>query len=162
MPNCPKCGKEVRPGWVFCKGCGLRLPAPVPEPETSLADQTSGAILVRRIDSGEMQGLLNKTVVVEEGQSAVLLVEGRHDVTFGPGKHNIGNVMSARARDAAVVVFQTSDIPLTVSVPRLLTSDPLPLSLDFSLVLKIEEPMGFFRNLVLSQPNCWQDRDGEA
>ena len=95
---------------------------------------------------GEMGGLLNKTVVVEEGQSALLLIGGKHDLTLSPGKHSMGNILSSRTRDATVVLLRTSDVPLDASVSRLLSSDPLLLTLAFRLVLKIEEPMRFWRD----------------
>ena len=147
MISCPGCHRETEAGGNFCGFCGHPLASPAPESGSDLSEQLPGDVLMRRIVPGEMQGLVNKTVVVEEGQAALLLIGGRHDRDLGPGKHSIGNVLSSTTRDASIVLFQNSDVPLTVSVPRLLSSDPLPLSLDFRLVLKIEEPMLFFRNL---------------
>ena len=74
MPSCPRCEKEVQEGWKFCRYCGHPLIDEVPEPETSLGEPISSDLLARRIDPGEMRGLLNKTVVVEEGQSAIVLI----------------------------------------------------------------------------------------
>ena len=147
MISCPVCHRESEAGGEFCGFCGQPLASPSPETEAEISEHLPGDVLMRRIESGEMQGLLNKTVVIEEGQSAMLLIAGRHDRNLGPGKHSIGNVLSSTTRDASIVLFQTSDVSLTVSVARSLSSDPLPLSLDFRLVLKIEEPMLFFRNL---------------
>jgi class 3 adenylate cyclase len=95
-----------------------------------------------------MRGLLNKTVVVGEGETALLFLGGRLDQTLSPGRHSIGNILSSRTRDASVVLFQTSDIPLDVTISRLLSSDPLPLSLEFRLVLKVYDPMRFMTNLA--------------
>ena len=95
-----------------------------------------------------MRGLLTKTLVVEEGYSALLLVEGRHDATLGPGKHSIGNVLTSKARDNSVVLFRNSDVSLDMSVDRLLTSDPLVVALDYRLVLKIDEPLHLWSNLA--------------
>ena len=147
MISCPGCHRESEAGGKFCGFCGHPLVSNVPETGVDTSERLSGNALMRRIDSGDMQGLMNKTVVVEEGQGALLLIAGRHDRNLGPGKHSIGNVLSSTTRDASIVLFQNSDVSLTVSVARLLTSDPLPLSLEFRLVLKIEEPMLFFRNL---------------
>ena len=147
MISCPGCHRESEPSGKFCGFCGHPLAPGAAESGADTSDHLSGDVLMRRIDSGEMQGLLNKTVVVEEDQAALLLIAGRHDRTLGPGKHSIGNVLSSTTRDASIVLFQSSDVSLTVSVARLLSSDPLPLSLEFRLVLKIEGPMLFFRNL---------------
>ena len=148
MASCPGCRKEIREGWKFCRFCGHALTAQDSEPETSLREHIATDVLARQIGPGEMGGILNKTVVVEEGQSALLFVGGRHDLTLGPGKHSMGNILSSRTRDVTVVLVRTSDVSLHASVSRLLSSDPLSLSLDFRLVLKIEEPMRFWRNLA--------------
>ena len=160
MLNCPQCGKEVQEGWKFCRSCGHDLASPSVHPGISNTAETEVSVtdhvppddsirdLMRRLDPAQMQGLLNKRVVVEEGQTALLFLGGRLDQTLGAGNHSIGNILSSRTRDASVVLFQTSDLPLNVSISRLLTSDPLPLSLEFRLVLKIEEPMRFMTNLT--------------
>ena len=148
MLSCPKCGKEAQEGWKFCRPCGYDLASPAAEPEATVTAHVPADDLMRRLDPGQMQGLLNKRVVVEEGQTALLFLGGRLDQTLGAGSHSIGNILSSHNRDASVVLFQTSDVPLNVSISRLLTSDPLPLSLEFRLVLKIEEPMRFMTNLT--------------
>ena len=132
MVSCPGCRKEIREGWRFCRFCGHALTAQDSEPETSLREHIPTAFLARRIGPGEMGGILNKTVVVDEGQSALLFVGGRHDLTLGPGKHSMGNILSSRTRDATVVIVRTSDVSLDASVSRLLSSDPLSLSLGLS------------------------------
>ncbi|PKB72747.1 MAG: hypothetical protein BZY75_05410 [SAR202 cluster bacterium Io17-Chloro-G7] len=148
MQKCPQCGKETREGAKFCPGCGSDLSSPATNPDLPIAANIPAGDLMRRLDAGQMQGMFNKRVVVEEGQTALLFLAGRLDQTLGAGSHSIGNILSSRTRDASVVVFQTSDIPVDVSISRLLTSDPLPLSLEFRLSLKIEEPMRFMTNLT--------------
>ena len=148
MTSCPGCQRETEAGVNFCGFCGHSLSGPAPESGADLSERLQGSVLMRRIEPREMQGLLNKTVVVDEGQAALLLIAGRLDRDLGPGKHSIGNILSSTARDASIVLFQTSDATISVSVSRLLSSDPLPLALDFQLVLKIEEPMLCFRNLL--------------
>ena len=148
MPICSGCREVVQEGWKYCRFCGHDLASQSPDAESSLGRYLPPDDLMRRMEPREMQGLLNKTVVVEEGQSALFFIGGRHDLTLGPGKHSVGNILSSRGRDAEIVLFRTSDVPIEVSIPSLLSTDPLPLSLDFRLVLKIEEPIGFWRNLA--------------
>ena len=45
-----------------------------------------------------------------------------------------------------MVVLRTSDVTLDLSVSRLLSSEPLSLTLDIQVVLKIEEPLRFWTN----------------
>ena len=147
MISCPGCHRDTESGGNFCGFCGHPLSSPVTESGEDISEHLAADVLMRRLETGGLQGLLNKTVVVEEGQAALLLIGGRYDRSLGPGKHPIGNVLSSATRGASIILFQTADVSLTVSVARLLSSDPLPLSLDACLVLKIEEPMLFFRNL---------------
>ena len=49
-------------------------------------------------------GLLNKSLEVEEGQAALLFLNGRHDTTLTPGKYSLGNVLTGRGGDASVVL----------------------------------------------------------
>lgn len=148
MLSCPHCGKEVQDGWKFCGFCSSALGSPSEATQVSIAAHGLADDLMRRLDPGQMKGLLNKRVVVDEGQTALLFLGGRLDQALGAGSRSIGNILSSRTRDASVVLFQTSDIPLNVSISRLLTSGPLPLSLEFRLVLKVEEPMRFVTNLA--------------
>lgn len=148
MPRCPQCEKEVPDGSKFCRFCAHPLDGQALELDASLSENLAPEVLARRISPDEMRGLLNKAVVVEEAHSALLFLGGRLDQTLGPGKHSIGSILSSKTRDAEVVLFQTSDVLLDVSAPRLLSSDPLPLSLDFRLMVKIEEPLRFWQNLA--------------
>lgn len=78
MLSCPQCGKEVQDGWKFCRSCGHALATAAVEPEVSISSQVSSEDwdkdLMRRLDPGQMRGLLNKRVVVDEGQTALLSV----------------------------------------------------------------------------------------
>ena len=148
MTSCPCCKREIDAGGKFCGCCGHHLASPTPDLKSANSDHLWLDVLMRYINPSEMRGLLNKTVVVKEGQSALLFMGGRHDRTLGPGLHSIGSILSATTQDASIVLFQTSDATLSVSFPRLLSSDPLPLFMAFQLVLKIEEPTLFVRNLL--------------
>ena len=148
MPSCPKCQRDVDAEWRFCRFCGQTLAGEAAPSTASVGGHLSTGLLARRIQPNEMQGLLSKALMVEEGQVAVVLVGGRHDATLGAGKHSIRNVLTSRGRDTSVVLFRASDVPLDASVAKVLSSDPLPLALDLRLVLKIDQPILLWQNLV--------------
>ena len=148
MASCPKCQRAVEAAWKFCRFCGQAIALEAPEPAELIGGRLPSEVLARRIRPQEMQGLLNKTLAVEEGHVALLFVGGRNDATLGPGKHSIVNVLRSGGRDVSVAMFRTSDVSLDISVGRLLTSDPLPLTLDFRLALKLEKPILLWQNLV--------------
>ena len=149
MTICPACQTEVQADSRFCPECGRAQSAQPAEVEESAEAYLPADVLARRIQSREMQGLFSKTLVVEEGYEALLLLGGRLDAPLGPGKHSMGNILSARSRDTTVVLFRTSDVILNTSIERLFTSDPLPLGLDLRMVLKIEQPLRLWSNLAL-------------
>jgi hypothetical protein len=141
MPVCPGCRKETQEEWKFCQACGQSL-------ITTVGDFVSSEVIARRIPSKELPGLLNKSLEVEEGQAALLFLNGRHDTTLSPGKHSLGNVLTGRGGDASVVLFRTADVPINISLPGLLTSDPLPLTVDLRLTVKIDQPLFLWTNLA--------------
>ena len=85
---------------------------------------------------------------MEEGQAALLFLNGRHDTTLSPGRHVLGNVLTGRGSDASVVLFRTSDVVIDFSLAGLFTSDPLPLTVDLRLAAKIEQPLFLWINLA--------------
>ena len=148
MATCPSCQREVQDGWKFCRFCGQGMAPQAPPEVTSVSDYLPSEVLARHLEPKDMQGILSKTLEVEEGQLALLFVGGRNDATLGPGKHSIGNILTSRGRDATAVLFQTSDVSTPMSFGRLLTKDPLPLALDCRLVLKVDKPLLLWENLA--------------
>ena len=60
----------------------------------------------------------------------------------------MGNVLTGRGGDASVVLFRTADVAINLSLPGLLTSDPLPLTVDLRLTVKIDQPLFLWTNLA--------------
>ena len=79
MPSRPQCRKEVQEGWNFCRSCGYTLTPPATENEVSINSQISSSgsdrDLMRLLNPGQMKGLLNKTLVVGEGETALSFVD---------------------------------------------------------------------------------------
>ena len=151
MATCPKCQREVGEA-KFCRYCGQPLtrdaPAAEAAAEAAVGDYLPSDLLARTVRPGEMRGLLSKTLVIEEGQVALLMVGGQNDATLGPGRHSIGNILSSKGRNTSVVLFRTSDVSLETSVTGLMTSDPLPLAMDFRVTLKVATPSLLLHNLM--------------
>jgi len=163
MPVCPGCSKETQAEWRFCRSCGHALASDaspglttvdefvasgVPPALATVDEFVASEVIARRIPSNELPGLLNKSLEVQEGQSALLFLNGRHDTTLPPGKHSLGNVLTGRGRDASVVLFRTADVAINLSLPGLLTADPLPLTVDLRLTVKIDQPLFLWTNLA--------------
>lgn len=151
MTVCPSCDQEVNEDWKFCVFCRGQLsgqdssgPTPVPTFAQELDSQT----IAHRVDAKDLQGLISKTLVVQEGQRALLFKGGRLDNTLGAGSHPMGNILISRTRDTEIVLFRTGDLLLDITIPRLMSNDPLPLAMDFRLAVSVEEPTFFMLNLM--------------
>jgi class 3 adenylate cyclase len=151
MRVCQSCDQEVNSDWKFCVFCREPL---TPQnssgttPSDTLTQNLGIETLAHRVKIEEMQGWVNKTLVVNEGQQALLFKGGRLDTTLTPGSHPMGNILGGQLRESSVVLFNTADIPLTISIPRLMSKDPLPLAMDFRLTLGIREPLHLWTNLM--------------
>ena len=114
MLVCPGCSKEIQEEWRFCRACGHALVPEIPPVPATVGDFVSSEVIARLIPSNELPGLLNKSLEVEEGQAALLFLNGRHDTTLTPGKYSLGNVLTGRGGDASVGLcrrcFQESSI----------------------------------------------------
>ena len=151
MTVCPSCNQQVNEDWQFCVFCRGPLAAGHPsDPATSVTftQDLSDSTIAHRVEPKEMQGLVSKTLVVNQDQQALLFKGGRLENALTPGSHPMGNILVNRMRDTTVVLFRTGDLPLNLSIPRLLSNDPLPLAMDFRLILSVHEPTLFFLNLM--------------
>ena len=114
MPVCPGCSKKIQEEWRFCRAWCHALVSEIPPVPATVGDFVSSEVVARLILSSELPGLLNKSLEVEEGQAALLFLNGRHDTTLTPGKYSLGNVLTGRGGDASVVLcrrcFQESSI----------------------------------------------------
>lgn len=141
MPICPACNAQVPEEANFCNNCAYTL-------TEFIAELVPADVLARRLRHDEMTGFLHKSLEIEEGQAALLFIGGKHDLTLRPGKHSMGSILSSRGRDTSAVLFKTSDVSMDLSVARLFTSDPLAVTLDCRLVVKIEDPALLWTNLA--------------
>jgi len=81
MLVCPGCSKEIQEEWRFCRTCGHTLVSEIPPVPATVGDFVSSEVIARLIPFNELPGLLNKSLEVEEGQAALLFLNGRHDTT---------------------------------------------------------------------------------
>ncbi len=97
MPSCTQCHRDVQAEWKFCRFCGQALAPTAPSADEPIGGLLTPELLAHRVRPGDMKGLLTRTLVVEEGQAALLLIGGRHDETLGPGNPIPGHHQSFTA-----------------------------------------------------------------
>ena len=62
MTSRPGCQREIEAGGNFCGFCGHPLAFPAPDSNEAVSENLPLDVLMYRIEPGEMQGLLSKTV----------------------------------------------------------------------------------------------------
>ena len=87
----------------------------------------------------DLAGFTTKNIVIEEGTMGLLLVQGRFDRRLDPGEHalegGLGAIFVGRERKIVVLV-SLGDAMLHITLPRLLTRDPVPFGVQVALTLR--------------------------
>lgn len=149
---CPNCRKPVKEGYTFCGSCGQPLMS-----HTDMNAEKEWHLnpyeIARRIAIRDLPGFLKKTLEVEQGTTALILADGRHDGTLEPGTYPFSAVASTfsslpGAKNAAAIVVTTRDIPLGFKLDQIATKDPLLISIDLNLSVGIDKPLLFLQNIM--------------
>ena len=91
------------------------------------------------VSERDLAGFTTKNIVIEEGTTGLLLVQGRFDRRLEPGPHQLEGGLGAVfvGRERKVVVLVTlSDVMLFITLPRLLTRDPVPFGVQTAITLR--------------------------
>ena len=87
----------------------------------------------------DLAGFTTKNIVIEEGTTGLLIVQGRFDRRLDPGEHalegGLGAIFVGRERKIVVLVT-LSDAMLYITLPRLLTRDPVPFGVETAVTLR--------------------------
>ena len=87
----------------------------------------------------DLSGLFSRRIVIEEGTAGLLMVDGRFDRRLDPGEHvlegGVGAVLGGRDRKRIVLVT-LGEVMLYITLPRLLTRDPVPFGVQTAVTLR--------------------------
>lgn len=154
--ECPNCHTKNDSGANFCSGCGQRLPGADVVVSHQWARGTDD--FATRIEVADVEGFFKKPLVVEAGTKAIFFSNGAYSGVVDAGKydmggllHHINNVFSSKKTTALLV--DAADVELALTLNDLLTRDPVRLSADCRVVLRLENPTGFFENLMKGRPS---------
>ena len=94
------------------------------------------AVVLRERD---LSGMFSRRIVIEDGTTGLLMVQGRFDKRLDPGEHvlegGVGAVLGGRGRKEIVLV-NLGEVMLHITLPRLLTRDPVPFGVQTALTLR--------------------------
>ncbi|MCH7606265.1 MAG: hypothetical protein IH962_03830 [Chloroflexi bacterium] len=74
-------------------------------------------------------------IAIEEGTTGLLLIHGRYDRRLEPGQHVLEGFMGGHGRKTLVMV-NLGEVMLYITLPRLLTRDPVPFGVQTAVTLR--------------------------
>jgi hypothetical protein len=156
MPEIVRCSKghENPAGARYCMNCTEPLG------ETSEASNMEGAswrrdaeYIATRVDYDDFPATLKKGIVVEQGNKALLFINGALAEILEPGLYNegllnrISNLLSGTYRKVTAVIVDASDLEFTIIIPAY-TKDPLSIDIRCNVVVQIADYTSFYDNVM--------------
>jgi hypothetical protein len=111
-----------------------------------------------RVDIETLGGVFQKGVVVEPGCRALLIVDGAYAGTLDPGAYTEGGLLARLrhldlTRSATAILVDVGEIELRFTFPNLVTQDPIPIEVDCTLVVQVDDPLLFLTNVMKGRPS---------
>jgi hypothetical protein len=94
-----------------------------------------------RFREKDLEGWFTREVTVREGSLDLLFLDGRLDRVLSPGKYTLSTLWQTvlrRGPKKEVVRVRSGEVPLSFTLPDLLTADPLLLNLECDLLLQLQ------------------------
>jgi len=125
-----------------------------------------------RVDVDDIPSYFRKEVIVEPGTQAIILVDGRNEKgTVGPGRYSLQTLQEhipliSQARTVTAILVDVGATPLDFTVNRLFTRDPIEVTIDVQLGVRVGNPVLFLINFmkgsrVVTRPQVRQYLFGE-
>ena len=88
----------------------------------------------------DISGLFKKSIFIEEGTIGLHLIQGRYDKRLEPGEHILEGaidtaILGGRDRHN-IVLIHTGGVTVNITLPRLLTVDPIPFGVQPAVSLQ--------------------------
>lgn len=105
----------------------------------------------------DISGLFKKAIFIEEGTIGLHLIQGRFDKRLEPGEHLLEGaidtmILGGRDRNN-IVLIHTEGVMVEINLPRLLTVDPVPFSVQVAISLQFASgrEAAFLSNFMLGK-----------
>ncbi len=156
MPEIVRCSKghENPAGERYCIECSEQLGE---TPEASNMEgaswQRDAEYIATRVDYDDFPATLKKGIVVEQGNKALLFINGALAETLEPGLYNegwlneISDSIPGTYRKVTAVIVDASDLEFTIIIPAY-TKDPLSIDIRCNVVVQIADYTKFYNNVV--------------
>lgn len=105
----------------------------------------------------DISGLFKKAIFIEEGTIGLHLIQGRYDKRLEPGEHLLEGaidtaILGGRDRHN-IVLIHTGGVTVNITLPRLLTADPIPFGVQTAVSLQFASgrEAAFLNNFMLGK-----------
>jgi RNA polymerase subunit RPABC4/transcription elongation factor Spt4 len=150
---CQGCGKELKGSAKFCAACGSAV-----RPKSSEAApvdrlnrwRRSPDEFARRIEAGDLQGMLRRGLVVEPGTKALVFQGGALAGVVAQGTFDLGRPMPGvdTAAPATAILVDAGDTPLSLLYRDLSSREDVPVDVIVEAVVRLADPAALWGNLM--------------
>ena len=166
---CSKCGSPAPGGWWRCGACGQWIgnesnkcphcgKVQNVSARLDLSDgvwQKGDDVFAQKFDSFDVQALLQKGLVIQEGQCAILLDDGVVAEVLPPGRYSKDDIVGMKnylesGKAKSFVMVELSEIPFPVMVDSIRTKEDMSVDLRCVAVIQFnpEHPVEFLSNVM--------------
>lgn len=161
---CGRCGTENKADARYCKGCGAELAlSAVPPIQGNRWARQPGDFAVR-IEANDLNGIFQKTLVVEPGTNVLLTESGQMIGTLAPGAYTLETLsgaladwLSGGAHHATALLVDVTPTDLDFHLGGLFTQDPLRVGASVRVQVMVEQPGLFLINFMGGQERISTD-----
>lgn len=167
---CPYCRAALASASLACASCHKAIPADAkfcPYCRTPVAAQRApieenrwarGADdFATRVDVHDVPGFFSKSLIVEPGVRALILEDGVAAAgELGAGRYTLHTFLGALHWPGApnrftAILVDAGDVSLTFELSGLFTSDPIPVALTATVLLRLTDTQAFLANVLKGQ-----------
>jgi hypothetical protein len=154
---CPHCRANNDSGANFCEKCGKPISENKSTDIKGMKWQRGTDDFATRVDVEDLQGILKKGLVVEQGTKALLFINGKVKI-LQPGKYDLGGISAKLknfdlTRTATAILVDSGDVELNLNITGIYTKDPLNIDVICKVISQIANPTLFFNNVMHGRGN---------
>ena len=154
--TCASCHKAIPADASFCPYCR----APVVAQRATIQENrwARGADdFATRVDVHDVPGFFSKSLIVEPGVRALILEDGLAAAgELGAGRYTLHTFLGALRWPGApnrftAILVDAGDVSLTFELSGLYTSDPIPVALTATILLRLTDAQAFLAHVLKGQ-----------
>ena len=154
--RCWNCSRTVSSDSKYCWKCGADLAKSGWKAMLGTTWQPKENELAVKVNSVEMPGTFNKSISIEQGTKALIIIENKIADELGPGTHTIENIVGIINRfgkNKKIIIVLVADRLFTIpfSFEGIRTADKKSLNISADILLRIADIETLFLQLLATE-----------